>query len=601
MNTVINDIDQTKISSWRETYHQLLYSADTRAPQLRRALICLLLAAAIQGLALACLYPVFMAALAHHATLWYWLSGMTALMMISTVLRWCGQGFDYNGDMLHTTHALRTKLGEQLRRMPLLKLQDQRAGEVNATLLGNVDENLMYSLTIIDAIFVALVTPFTAAFASLFFDWRLGLLMLLVFPTIVPFYRWRRPVFKRGMALLNKANHKTSADVVEYMQGLPVLRAARCEGAKAKTLQESFIYLQHIQTLGQKKGTKPSLIIATTMEVGLLLIAAIGMWWVAKESMHLAILAGALAMMVRFSEPLSNFISYVAIMEMIEVALGRVQQFLAVPPLPHREPLTVPQQFDLHFKNIQFRYEGQTEAALQDINLIIPQRSLTALVGPSGSGKSTLARLVLRHFDGQQGTLHIGGVDIRNIPTETLNRLVSVVFQDVYLFDDSVLANIHMARPEATRQEIEHAAALAQCDFIQRLPQSWDTRLGDIGGRLSGGERQRISIARALLKDAPIIILDEPTAALDTESECAVQRAIDTLIQEKTVIVIAHRLSTITGAKQIVVLDNGRITEVGTHAELLQNKARYSRMWAAQQRAKNWHAGVSSKPSLLMT
>jgi len=586
--------NKPEITSWRESYHQLLRSADTRAPALRRALIWLLLASVAQGLALACLYPVLAAAFSRQSNLWYWLLLMTLLMIASTVLRWWGQSFDYDGNMLHTTHALRTKLGEQLRRMPLLKLQDRRAGEINATLLGNVDENLMYSLTIIGAIFTALVTPFSAAIASLFFDWRLGILMLLIFPAIIPLYRWRRPMFKRGMRMIDSANHKTSADIVEYMQGLPVLRAARSEGEKAKTLQESFAQLQRIQTIDHKKGTQPSIVIATVMEVGLLLIIAVGTWWVAHNSLHLALLAAALVMMVRFAEPLSTFISYTAIMELIEAALERVEQLLAIKPLPQEAPSQEPQTFDLRFEQVSFSYNEQTQAALQNINLSIPAQSMTALVGPSGSGKSTLARMLLRHFDGQEGSVFIGGINLRHIPAEKINRLVSVVFQDVYLFDDTVLANIQMARPEATRQEIEQAAAMAQCDFIERLPQGWDTRLGDIGGRLSGGERQRISIARALLKNAPILILDEPTAALDTESERAVQRAIDTLVQEKTVIVIAHRLSTISGAQQIVVLDQGQIVETGTHAQLLQNEAKYSRMWAAQQRAKNWHVGVSS-------
>jgi len=595
MNSVSSTENNLEITPWRESYRQLLRSADTRAPALRRALICLFLAAAIQGLALACLYPVLEAVFTRQTSLWYWLLFMTLLMIAGTVLRWWGQSFDYNGDMLHTTHALRTKLGEQLRRMPLLALQDRRAGEINATLLGNVDENLMYSLTIISAIFVALVTPFTAALASLFFDWRLGILMLLIFPAIIPFYRWRRPAFKRDMRVLDAAHHKTSADIVEYMQGLPVLRAARSEGEKAKTLQESFAHLQRIQTIGHKKGTQPSIIISTVMEVGLLLIIAAGTWWVGHESLHLALLAAALVMMVRFAEPLSTFISYTAIMELIEAALDRVERLLAIKPLPQEMPEQAPETFDIRFENVKFSYDEQNQSpVLQNINITIPQRSMTALVGPSGSGKSTLARMLLRHFDGQQGRVLIGGIDLRTIPVEKLNRLVSVVFQDVYLFDDTVLANIQMARPEATRQEIEHAAMMAQCDFIERLPQGWDTRLGDIGGRLSGGERQRISIARALLKNAPILILDEPTAALDTESERAVQRAIDTLVQEKTVIVIAHRLSTITGAEQIVVLDQGQVVESGSHAQLLENAAKYSRMWSAQQRAKNWHVGVLS-------
>jgi len=295
-----------KITPWRETYRQLLASADERAGALRRALLYLLAAAATQGLFLACLYPLFRAVVAGDAAAWTWLLILTGIMALTTALRWLGQGFDYNGDMIQTTHALRTRLGEQLRRMPLLALQERRAGEVNATLLGNVDENLMYTLTIVNAIFMALVTPFAAALATLAFDWRLGLLMLLVFPAIVPLYRWRRPAWARGMRMLDAANRRTSADVVEYMQGLPVMRAARCEGVKAQALQDSFAHLQRIQTIGHQKGTKPSILIATVVEAGLLFIAAAGVWWVGQGSLALTVLAAALVMMVRFSFVLSR-------------------------------------------------------------------------------------------------------------------------------------------------------------------------------------------------------------------------------------------------------------------------------------------------------
>jgi len=516
---------------WRETYRQLLFSVGQRAPQLRLAIIYLLAAATIQGLALACLYPLLQAAFVKSGVV-VWLLVMTALMLLASVLRWLGQGFDYNGNMLESTHELRTKLGEQLRRMPLLKLQDKRSGEVAATLLGNVDENLMYSLTILNAIFMAVVTPFVAAIGTLWVDFRLGLLMLLLFPALIPLYRWRRPAFARGMRALDAAHHRVSADIVEYMQGLPVLRAACAEGNKAKTLQDGFIHLQNIQTLGHKKGTKPSLLISTLMEFGLLLIAVIGFYWVAQGSLAITISAAALVLMVRFAEPLANFISFTAILELIEAALSRVEKLLAEKPLPSIEPAQTPTRFDVQFNQLCFSY-NEMSSTLKNINLSIKERSMTALVGPSGSGKSTLTRLLLRHFDPHSGNVQIGGIDLRKIPGETLNNLVSVVFQDVYLFDDTVLANIQMARPEASHEEILKAAQMAQCDFIERLPQGLNTRLGDIGGRLSGGERQRISIARALLKNAPIIILDEPTAALDSESERAVQRAIDSLVQQK--------------------------------------------------------------------
>jgi len=577
---------------WHTTYRQLLESVGERAPALRCALGLLLAAAVAQGLALAFLYPLLDAAIQQGSSVWMWLCVTTACMLLATVLRWMGQNFDYDGNMLHASHALRTRLGEQLRRMPLLALQAKRSGEVNASLLGSVDENLMYSLTIANFIFMALVTPLVTALATVWWDWRLGLLMLLVFPALVPLYRWRRPAFARGMRALDAAHQQTSADIVEYMQGLPVMRAARCEGDKAQALQASFAHLQRIQTIGHDKGTKPSLLIASIVEAGLLVLGAIGLWWVAQGSLSLALIAAALVISARFAEPLANFISMTAIVELIESALERVQALLAVQPLPSQTPLHTPTAFHIRLENIAFAWPETAASVFERLTLDIPARSMTALVGPSGCGKTTLTRLLLRHFDPGNGHISIGGIDIRQIAPETLNQLVSVVFQDVYLFDDSVRANIHMARPDATIEEVEQAARMAQCDFIERLPQGWETRLNEMGGRLSGGERQRISIARALLKNAPIVILDEPTAALDTESERAVQTAIDTLVQEKTVIVIAHRLSTIAGADQIVVMEQGGIVQTGSHHALLADEnGRYARMWAAQQRVKNWHVG----------
>ncbi len=580
-----------KITPLRVTWANLMASAGDRAPALRSSLMGLVLAAAVQGAALACLMPVMQGVLQRD---WQaalpWLGAMALLAGIATLIRWRAQGFDYDGDMVQTTHDLRSLLGQQLRRIPLEELQDRRAGEINATLLGNVDENLSYVLTIAQQIASAVITPLVVALATLVVDWRMGVLLLLIFPLLVPFYRWRRPAFGRGMRALAAANETASADMLEYTQGLPVLRAANCAGAGAQRLQASVRKLEMLQTIGQRKGAKPNLVIASAMELGLLLVVALGAALVVHGGLDLAILAALAVIIVRFTEPLSNVILMTLVIDLMEAALGRIKALMEIAPLPQQQPETRPQSYDIAFHNVHFGYRDQ-KPTLVGLDVTLPARRMTALVGPSGSGKTTITRLIMRHADPQQGGITIGGVDLRSIPPEGQDALVSAVFQDVYLFDDTILANIRMARPDASDAQVHAAARAANChDFITRFPEGYDTRVGDIGGRLSGGERQRISIARAMLKDAPIVILDEPTAALDTQSEVAVQSAIEQLVRDRTVIVIAHRLSTITAADHILVIDGGQIVEQGQHEDLIARNGRYARMWNKQQTYRNWHA-----------
>lgn len=592
-----NAQNAARITPIRETVRQLLRTAHPHRRAFARSLWMMVGAAILNGLALACIIPLFVALLPpaggvpdwHAASSWLVLISVLAVTM--QALRWMSQSFDYDGQMADAIHHLRTRLGEQLRRMPLLKLQDKRTGEIHAVLLGNVDENLNYTTLICGMALNATLMPLTAALVTLYWDWRLGLALLVIFPAVIPLYRWRRPQNKRILKAYNDAHSRCNGDIMEYTQGLAVLRASRATGTHALQLQESLKTLENVQVSAQRSGIRANVVIASVLELGMMLIMAAGVTWVAQGSLSLAVLAAVTIMLVRIGEPLGTFINLTSIFELIETALGQIDRMMAIEPLPQQTPAQKPTRFDIRFDGITFGYDAD-RPLLKDFSATLPAHGMTALVGPSGGGKTTITRLLMRHADPQKGTVSIGEVDVRAIEPETLNRLVSVVFQDVYLFDDTVLANIRMARPEATDAEVHEAARAAQClEFIGRLPQGWNTRIGEIGAKLSGGERQRISIARALLKDAPIVILDEPTAALDTESERAVQHAIGQLVKNRTVIVIAHRLSTIVGAQQILVIDEGKALEAGSHAALLAARGRYAGLWEAQGRAKRWRAG----------
>lgn len=341
----------------------------------------------------------------------------------------------------------------------------------------------------------AVCTPLATALLAMLWDWRLGLALLFSFPLIVPIQQWTQPFTERARARLAGANARLNAELLEYSQRLPVLKAANSTGSRLPRLQQA---VGEVETIRRE-----------------------------------ALLAEALP----------------------NALLG------------------------ITFENVHYHYDANPEPILRGVSLHIPERALTALIGHSGCGKTTLIRLIMRYADPQQGRILIGGTDIRALTQEDLMRQISVVFQDVYLFDDTIANNIRLGKADATDAEIE---AAARChDFIMAMPEGYQTRVGDIGGKLSGGEKQRISIARALLKNAPIIILDEPTAALDTESEVAVQQAIDALVQDKTVIVITHRLSTVSGAQQIIMLSGGQVAESGTHSELLAQNGVYRRLWQA--------------------
>lgn len=289
------------------------------------------------------------------------------------------------------------------------------------------------------------------------------------------------------------------------------------------------------------------------------------------------------------ADPIARAGAMTAVFEMAQAGMERIDDLLAVPPLPVPADPRRLSAFDVTFDDVSFTYRDAAAPALHGVSLTAPAGSLTALVGPSGGGKTTATRLITRWADPQHGAVRIGGVDLREVDPTELMRHIAVVFQDVHLFDTTIAENVAMARPSAGPAEVAAALDAANCGpLLARLPRGADTRVGEVGGMLSGGERQRVAIARALLKDAPIVLLDEPTSALDTESEVAVQQAIDRLVADRTVLVIAHRLSTVAAADRIVVLDGGRVVETGDHAGLLDAGGRYAAMWAAQTRARHW-------------
>lgn len=581
------------------TVNQLLMAAGSQKPVLIRCLIFSTLSAIFFGISLVLLFPFFEAVVMKDAGNWQTpFTAMLVLLLLSLLCRLLSESYDTKGYANLAIDELRKRLGQKLRQIPLLHLSNQRSGEINAVLVQSVNEAAGYGFMLMTIIIYAMIVPISAAISMVFYDWRFAVVMLLVFPMAIPLYFWRRKAFRRGFSILAEANGQLKGEAIEFIQGLDVLKST----GELENKQSTFADIAHdvakIQAYGTKKGEIPNLMITSTVQLGLVLIILLGIFLVSGGSASFFLLAVAIIIIARVTDLLNFFVQMSSLLEIFVIGCEKLQQLLSQPDLPEKHCENMPENYDIRFENVDFVYqsasmteEENTESsskneesfALHHINVTIPERSFTALVGHSGSGKTTLTRMILRHADVLKGTVKIGGVDVRDMTQKQLMSMISVVFQDVYLFQDTIMNNIRMARPDATDEEVMSAAEKAQChEFIMKTAKGYDTPLLDLGSSLSGGEKQRIAIARAILKDAPILILDEPTAALDTKNELLVQRALDALLVNKTILVIAHRLSTIVGAHQILVMEDGVIIEQGKHEELLAKQGRYAEFWNTQ-------------------
>lgn len=483
---------------------------------------------------------------------------------------------------------IRIIVGEHLRKLSMEYFSQKATGDLNALVS---DELMMVTLIprmAFPQLIAAIILPVVFAPFLFWIDWRLALVTLTVIPLSIPLFLKCQQILRAGMQKRSRSLIDISSKIIEYVQGMAVVKAFKQTGSRFSKFDTALQTFKKDNLTLVIRSVPPLMFFKAVLDFGFVLILAAGAYLFLGGGITLFVLLVFLVLGLRIYEPVKALSSVYEIVRTTEVTLQRLQDLLDTRPLP--EPVTgvVPETMEIAFKNVTFAYDKAP--VLQDISFTIPEKSITAFVGPSGAGKTTITRLVPRFWDVDTGQICIGGHNIKEMSTDRLLSLVSMVFQDVYLFNDTIYTNIAYGAENATRDQIVSAAKAARChNFISSLPEGYDTMVGEGGTTLSGGEKQRISIARAILKDAPIILLDEATASIDPENEHLIQEAINALVKSKTLIIIAHRLATITAADQIIVLDGrGCIEDTGTHEDLLNRSGLYQTFWQSRQQARGW-------------
>lgn len=518
----------------------------------------------------------------------------TIIYTIAIALSLCLQGvFLYWANYItylttyETMGDLRLQLGNYIRKLPMGFFTQKQVGDLNGLVTDDMTKIEPIPSWVYPKIVNAIALPSFIAIFLFFIDWRLTLATLAGVPLALFIYSSSQKLLKNVSQFQKEKIIEANSRTIEYIQGIGVIKSFNLSGSKFNKLERSLEEYKLANLNLVTKLVTPIVAFAGVLELGFVVILIVGTYILFQGQLTVPTFLLFLVLSLRFYPPLNQLMEFSAQTRMMDAALDRVKKVLQTPTLTEPKINQKLNRFDIEFKNVSFSYENVP--TLENIDFKVPEKSMTALVGESGSGKTTITNLIARFWDVDAGEILVGGVNIKDLQTDELLSNISMVFQDVYLFNDTILNNIKFGKKEATLEEVKTAAIAAQCHkFIEQLPQGYQTVIGEGGATLSGGEKQRISIARAILKNAPIVLLDEATASVDPENEILIQKAIDSLIESKTLIIIAHRLATIARAEQILVIDRGTIVENGNHEQLLAAKGKYSLLWSARQQARSW-------------
>ncbi|MDC7124803.1 MAG: ABC transporter ATP-binding protein [Spirochaetales bacterium] len=489
----------------------------------------------------------------------------------------------------------RMRLGEHLKRLPMGYFSEGATGNVTAVVTSDIVFVEQYSMNTLSKIFNGYISVILGAVMMLIIDYRIALIAIATFIFSAFSLKKLNSVVIEQSKKRQEGIARLVGSVLEYVRGISVIKAFNMVGERSRRVNDQFKEYRDISINFEKEFIPPFKKFHTWFAAGISLIILSASWFGFNGSLDMSFALMVIIYIFQLFTPfqtLSNVASQVRIMER---GLDRYDEIMNAKTIDENGRDIELGNFDIEFRNVSFAYEN--DKVLHDVSFKVPQRSMTALVGKSGCGKTTITNLVARFWDVSEGEVLVGGVNVRDMTCDSLLKNISMVFQNVYLFNDTILNNVRFGKPDASMEEVIDACKKARChDFIMALEAGYETMVEEGGSSLSGGEKQRISIARAILKDAPIVLLDEATANVDPDNEKHIQDAISELVKDKTLLVIAHKLSTIREAEQILVIDDGRIIQQGVHEELVKQEGLYNTFWQRRTQARSWK--ISSKESI---
>lgn len=516
--------------------------------------------------------------------LWKYFGVMALFFLITLFFENLATKYTYELGYQRTAEG-RIGLASHIRSLPIGFISGKSSSEILDTLMNDfakVETATTHQLPqFFSSIFVALL----CGIFFLIIDIKMGIAALIGFPVAMLFLRLMNRFQKNMYFKTDEARIKEQEDLEEYLNNIKTLKAYNFITDTLRKIDSDIEHVKTTNTKNEKGIGSLTTIAGMVLRVGLPLMSLVGAYLILDGSLDIETFLMFLFVGTRIFDPLDLALTNYTGLQMASISGERILKLLEMKPMKGKDTLN--SQNDIELTNVSFAYDKTN--VIEDVSLKIKENELTALVGFSGSGKSTLIKLLPRFYDLTEGNIKIGNIDISKVSPEEVMRKFSIVFQDVYLFRDTIYNNIKFGNETASKEEIIKAAKMAGAyDFIVKKENGFETMIGEGGSTLSGGERQRISIARAILKDAPIILLDEATASLDPDNEVAVQAAISNLIKNKTVIVVAHKLKNVVGANKIVVLDKGKVVEQGKHEELLSLGEIYKSLWDYQEKSKHW-------------